>query len=78
MNQTNSSKFVGLCYVGDSSQWYKALLRTLGDFIPFVSMPNDIKVALIDYIIKIVGGAITFGLIATVIRSRFQRINYNL
>jgi hypothetical protein len=77
-NQTNSLGFVTLDKLGDLSQWNKSLIRTLGDFIPFVSMPNDIKIGLIDYVIKIVGGAVTFGLIATVIRSRFQRINYNL
>jgi hypothetical protein len=30
-------------------------------------------VGLIDYIIKIVGGAVTFGLIAIALRGRFER-----
>jgi hypothetical protein len=33
----------------------------------------DVKVGLIDYIIKIVGGAVTFGLIAIALRGRFER-----
>jgi hypothetical protein len=36
-------------------------------------MPRDIKIGLSDYIIKIVGGAVTFGFIAIALRRRFER-----
>jgi hypothetical protein len=36
-------------------------------------MPSDIKIGLVDYVIKIVGGAVTFGLIAIALRRRFER-----
>jgi hypothetical protein len=41
--------------------------------LSLLSMPSDIKIGLIDYIIKVVGGAVTFGLIAIVLRRRFER-----
>jgi hypothetical protein len=34
---------------------------------------SDIEVGIIDYVIKIVGGAVTFGLIAIALRRRFER-----
>ena len=51
----------------------KAGERSLADFLPLLSLGGDIKVGLIDYIIKIVGGAVTFGLIAIDLRRRFER-----
>ena len=36
-------------------------------------MPSDIKIGLVDYTIKIVGGVVTFGLIAIALRRRFER-----
>jgi hypothetical protein len=35
--------------------------------------PGDTKVGAIDYVIKLVGGAVTFGLIAIALRRRFER-----
>jgi len=46
----------------------KAGERGLADFLSLLSLGGDIKVGLIDYIIKIVGGAVTFGLIAIALR----------
>ncbi|MGN6624942.1 MAG: hypothetical protein ACTHKK_12445 [Candidatus Nitrosocosmicus sp.] len=51
----------------------KSIVRTVGDFIPLLSMPSDIKIGLVDYTIKIIGGAVTFGLIAIALRRRFER-----
>jgi hypothetical protein len=45
----------------------------MGDFIPLLTLPSDIKVGLIDYVIKIVGGAVTFGLLAIALRRKFER-----
>jgi hypothetical protein len=53
--------------------WLKSFVRSLGDFLPLLSMPSDIKIILIDYVIKIIGGAVKFGLIAIALRRRFER-----
>ena len=69
---TTSSRFIGLAQIGNGSHWLKAGERGLSDFLPLLPS-GDIKVGLIDYIIKIVGGAVTFGLIAIALRRRFER-----
>jgi hypothetical protein len=70
---TNYSKFIGLEQVRNPTQWQKAFERAMGDFIPLLSLPSEVKIGLIDYVIKIVGGAVTFGLIAIALRRRFER-----
>jgi hypothetical protein len=50
-----------------------AFQRRLGDLLPVLSFPGDIKVGMIDYITKIVGGAPTFGLLIIVFRRKFER-----
>jgi uncharacterized protein YjbI with pentapeptide repeats len=72
-NTTTISKFIGLNQLGNFTHWQKSFERTTGDFIPLLSTPSDIKIGLIDFIIKIIGGAITFGLIAIALRRRFER-----
>jgi hypothetical protein len=69
---TISSRFIGLAQIGNGSHWMKAGERGLADFLPLLPS-GDIKVGLIDYLIKIVGGAVTFGLIAIALRRRFER-----
>jgi hypothetical protein len=64
---------MGLAQITNGSQWSKAGERSLGDFLPLLSMPSDIRIGLSDYVIKIVGGAVTFGLIAIALRRRFER-----
>jgi hypothetical protein len=51
--------------------------RSLADFLPLLSLGGDIKIVLIDYFIRIVGGSVTFGLIAIALRRRFER-NYHI
>jgi hypothetical protein len=70
---TTHSSFIGFAQITNGSQWSKAGERSLGDFLPLLSMPSDIKIGLSDYVIKIVGGAVTFGLIAIALRRRFER-----
>jgi hypothetical protein len=72
-NSTTHSNFIGLAQIINGSQWSKAAERSLGDFLPLLSMPSYIKIGLSDYVIKIVGGAVTFGLIAIALRRRFER-----
>ena len=51
----------------------KAFERSITDFIPLLPKGGDIKVGVIDYVTKIVGGVVTFGLIAIALRRRFER-----
>jgi uncharacterized protein YjbI with pentapeptide repeats/uncharacterized protein YeeX (DUF496 family) len=64
---------VGFAEIGNSTQWQKAFERSFADFLPLLSLGSDIKVGLGDYIIKIVGGALTFGLLAIALRRKFER-----
>ena len=68
-----TSKFVGFDKFGDSDHWLKASERGLADFIPLLPLGSNIEVGIIHYVIKIVGGAVTFGLIAIALRRRFER-----
>ncbi len=72
-NPIANSSFITSSQIGTPTHWSKAFVRSLGDFLPLLSMPSDIKIGLADYIIKIVGGAVTFGLIAIALRRRFER-----
>ena len=47
--------------------------KAFADFIPLLDKGSDIKVGIMDYIIKIFGGAITFGLLALDLRKKFER-----
>jgi hypothetical protein len=41
-------------------------------FHPLLLLGSNVKVGVIDYIVKIVGGALTFGFIAIELRRRFE------
>jgi hypothetical protein len=71
------STFVGVDKAADHNQWQKAFERSMTDFIPLLPSGSDIKIGLIDYVIKIVGGAVTFGLIAIALRRKFERKYYH-
>jgi hypothetical protein len=68
-----TSKFVGLDKIGESTHLLKALERSIAGFIPLLPLGSNIKVGIIDYVIKIVGGAVVFALIAVSLRRRFER-----
>src|SRR5919112_4419997 len=51
----------------------RAYERSFADFLPLLPTGSEIKVGIIDYIIKIVGGALTFGLLAIALRRKFER-----
>jgi uncharacterized protein YjbI with pentapeptide repeats len=72
-SSSTTSTFIGFAKIGNASQWQKSFERSLADFIPFLSLGGDIKVGIIDYIIKIVGGALTFGLLLIAFRRKFER-----
>jgi hypothetical protein len=67
-----TSTFVGIREFGNGTQWLKAFERSFADFLPLLPA-GDFKVGIIDYIIKIVGGALTFGLLLIALRRKFER-----
>jgi hypothetical protein len=67
------STFILLKNATNHAHWLKAFERSIADFIPLLPLGEGIKVGVIDYVIKIVGGAVTFGLIAIALRRRFER-----
>jgi uncharacterized protein YjbI with pentapeptide repeats len=68
-----ASTFVGFSKAGEPGQWLKAFERSFADFLPLLSLGGEIKVGIIDYIIKIFGGALTFGLLLIAFRRKFER-----
>jgi hypothetical protein len=74
--RNNISQFIGLREYGinNDTHWLKAFERSIADFIPLLPLESGIKVGIIDYVIKIVGGAVVFALIAVALRRRFERI----
>jgi hypothetical protein len=64
---------VGFANTAKITAWQTAFERSMADFLPILSMKEEIEVGIIDYAIKIVGGAVTFGLIAIALRRRFER-----
>lgn len=69
----STSNFIYLNQAGNLTQLAAAFQRSIGDFLPVLSLPSDIKVGIIDYITKIVGGALTFGLLIIAFRRKFER-----
>lgn len=67
------SHVVGFTQAGNGTHWLKAFERSFADFLPLLSLGSDTKVGIIDYIIKIVGGVLTFGLLAIALRRKFER-----
>ena len=68
-----TSKFVGFDKFGEGAHLLKSLERRITDFIPLLPLGSNIKLGIIDYIIKIVGRALTFDLILIALRRRFER-----
>jgi hypothetical protein len=63
--------------ITDLNQWIKSLTRTKEDFIPLLSMPNDLKIGIVYYIVKVFSVVLTFGLIAISLRRKFERKHYH-
>ena len=69
----NTANFTGIDNFTNPNHLLKSFERSLADFIPLLPMGSEIKVGVIDYIIKIVGGALTFGLLAIALRRKFEK-----
>jgi uncharacterized protein YjbI with pentapeptide repeats len=79
INESSSthSKFIGFDKAANPYHLFKAIERSISDFIPFVPIPTDVKLGLFDYILKIIGGVVTFGLIIIALRRRYERKYYH-
>jgi hypothetical protein len=64
---------VGFANAAKITVWQTAFERSIADFLPILSMKEGVTEGIVDYVIKIVGGAVTFGLIAIALRRRFER-----
>jgi uncharacterized protein YjbI with pentapeptide repeats len=66
---------VGLANATNITVWQSALERSMADILPAPSggIGAEVKIGLIDFVIKVIGGAITFGLLAIALRRRFER-----
>jgi hypothetical protein len=67
------ANFTGTANFTNPNHLLKAFERSFADFLPLLPMGSDIKIGIIDYIIKIVGGALTFGLLAIALIRKFER-----
>jgi hypothetical protein len=68
------SNFINVTQIlNNSTHTLKAFERSLEDFLPTLSLAGDIKVGIIDYVVKIVGGGLTFVLLAVALRRKFER-----
>jgi hypothetical protein len=61
-NPTHEPSFSHI--VGNLTQWQKAFERRLSDLIPLLPSGSKVEIGLLDYVIKIAGGVLTFGLLA--------------
>ena len=50
-----------------------AFERSLTNFLPSLSFGSELNIGLLDVAFKIVGGAVTFGLIIIALRKKFER-----
>jgi hypothetical protein len=70
---SSTSYFIGTSEFGNPTHWLKSFERSVADFIPLLSLPSSIEVGVVDYIIKILGGALIFGLLIIAFRRKFER-----
>lgn len=71
--KTLADNFVNFTQFSNNTHTLKAFERSLADFLPLLSMPNDTKIGIIDFMVKIVGGGLTFVLLGVALRRKFER-----
>ena len=71
--KTSADNFVGFTQFLNNTYILKAFERTLADFLPLLSMPSDTKIGVIDFIVKIVRGGLTFVFLGVALRRKFER-----
>jgi uncharacterized protein YjbI with pentapeptide repeats len=68
-----TSTFVGFEEVGNVTHWLKASERSLADFLTLAPLGGDARVGVISFLIQVLGGALTFLLLAIALRRKFER-----
>lgn len=58
------SNYIGLDQILNGTQWRTSLERSLADFLPILSIGDNTKLGMFDYVIKVVSGVLVFGLLA--------------
>jgi hypothetical protein len=66
------SKFT-LSQSDNLTHYHKSFERSILNFIPLFPSGPGIKLGLIDYTFKKIGGAVTYGLIIIALRRKFER-----
>jgi hypothetical protein len=69
----NDSNFINAAQIWNNTHLLKAFERSIADFDPILSLGSDIKISIIDYVVKIVGGGLTFILLGIALRRKFER-----
>jgi hypothetical protein len=72
-SSSNISNFTGAANFTNPSHLLKSFERSFAGFLPLLPMSSDIKVGIIDYIVKIFGGGLTFVLLTIALRRKFER-----
>jgi hypothetical protein len=73
-NPTGNFTFTGTGFSEVSStNLEKAFTRSITNFLPLLPTGTGTQLGLVDLIFKIVGGAVTFGLIIVALRRKFER-----
>jgi hypothetical protein len=67
------SNFINVTQVSNNTHTLKAFERSLSDFLPLLNPQSNIKVGVIDFVVKIVGGGLTFVLLGVALRRKFER-----
>jgi hypothetical protein len=67
------ANFTGFSNFGNGTHLLKSFERSYVDFLPFLTLQSNVKIGILDYLVKIVGGALTFGFLIIALRRRFER-----
>jgi uncharacterized protein YjbI with pentapeptide repeats len=67
------SNFIGLDQIWNGTHWRNSFQRSIADFLPIINISGDVKEGIFDYTIKLVSGALVFGLLAIALRRKFER-----
>lgn len=73
LNDYSFSSIIGFSEIDNSTHLEKALARSITNFLPLLPTGTDTQVGLVDFAFKIIGGAVTFGLIIIALRRKFER-----
>jgi hypothetical protein len=67
------SGIIGFNEMDNYTHFEIAFTRSVTNFIPLLPPPQGIQPGLLDFAFKILGGAVTFGLIIIALRRKFER-----